>query len=97
MEDVGGPRTSAEFARIGNDGLATLVAEHPDRLAGFCASVALTDLDPALAELDRAVRELGAVGVQIYTHVRGHPLDEDRFEPFLRYAAEFDLLVQVLQ
>jgi predicted TIM-barrel fold metal-dependent hydrolase len=95
VEDFGSTRTSVEFARIGNDGLARLVTEHPDRFAGFCAAVALNDVDSAIAELDRAVHQLGAVGVQIYTHVQGHPLDEQRFEPFWRYAAELDLLVQV--
>lgn len=95
IEDFGSPKVSAEFARIGNDGLAELVAEHPDRFAGFCAAVALTDVDAAVAELDRAVHQLGAVGVQIYTSVQGHPLDEARFEPFWAHAAELDLLVQV--
>ncbi|WP_260695476.1 amidohydrolase family protein [Streptomyces sp. IB201691-2A2] len=95
VEDFGSPALSTEYARIGNDGLATLVAEHPDRFVGFCAAVALNDVDAAVAELDRAVGELGAIGVQIYTHVNGHPLDERRFEPFWQRAAELDLLVQV--
>ncbi|MFD9074003.1 amidohydrolase family protein, partial [Streptomyces lasiicapitis] len=70
-------------------------ASHPDRLAGLLAAVAPTAEDAAVSELDRAVRELGAVGVQIYTHVRGHPLDEHRFAPFWARAAELDVLVQV--
>lgn len=95
VEDFGDPKVSADFAQRGNDGLASLVAKHPDRFAGFCAAVSLADVDTAIAELDRAVHQLGAVGVQIYTHVQGHPLDEDRFEPFWQRCAELDLLVQV--
>jgi uncharacterized protein len=33
--------------------------------------------------------------VQIYTHVHGHPMDEERFEPFYARMAELDKLVQV--
>jgi uncharacterized protein len=95
VEDFGDPPTAAAYARRANDALAEMTAAHPDRFAGFCAAVALTDVDAAVAELDRAVGELGAVGVQIYTHVRGHPLDERRFEPFWARAAELDVLVQV--
>ncbi|MET9080709.1 amidohydrolase family protein [Streptomyces sp. NPDC004237] len=95
VEDFGSPAVSTDFARRGNDGLAELAAKHPDRFAGFCAAVALNDVDAAVTELDHAVKELGAVGVQIYTHVQGHPLDEDRFEPFWKRCAELDLLIQV--
>ncbi|QIB48353.1 amidohydrolase family protein [Streptomyces aureoverticillatus] len=94
-EDFGTPRSAVHYVRMANDALADLTARHPDRFAGFCAAVALTDVDAAVSELDRAVRELGAVGVQIYTHVRGHPLDEHRFAPFWARAAELDVLVQV--
>ncbi|GHC90196.1 amidohydrolase family protein [Streptomyces flavofungini] len=94
-EDFGTPRSAVQYVRMANDALADLTARHPDRFAGFSAAVALTDVDAAVAELDRAVGELGAVGVQIYTHVRGHPLDEHRFAPFWARAAELDVLVQV--
>lgn len=95
VEDVGGPARSRELARIGNEGLAELVRKYPDRFAGFAASVALNDMDAALEEVDYAVGELGALGVQIYTHVNGHPLDEDRFEPFYAKMAELGALIQV--
>jgi predicted TIM-barrel fold metal-dependent hydrolase len=95
VEDVGSPRRSREFARIANEGLAELVREHPERFAGFAACVPLNDVDAAIEEVDYAVDELGAVGVQIYTHVDGHPMDEDRFEPFYAKMAETGGLIQV--
>jgi predicted TIM-barrel fold metal-dependent hydrolase len=52
------------------------------RLVGFAAAVALSDVDGALEEVDRAVGELGALGVQIHTNILGSPLDEPCFEPF---------------
>jgi predicted TIM-barrel fold metal-dependent hydrolase len=95
VEDVGGPGRSRELARIGNDGLAEMVRKHPDRFAGFMACVPLNDPDGALDEVDYAVHELGALGVQIYTHVNGHPLDEERFEPFYAKMAELGKIIQV--
>lgn len=95
LEDFGDPARCAEFARIGNDGLAGLVRDHPDRFAGFCAAVALNDVDRALEEVDYAFDELGALGVQIYCHVGGHPLDEPRFDPFWEKLAASGKLVQV--
>ena len=95
VEDLGGPERSRELARIGNEGLAELVQKYPDRFAGFAASVPLNDMDAALAEVDYAMHELGALGVQIYTHVNGHPPDEERFEPFYAKMAESGGLIQV--
>ena len=82
IEDLGAPPAGREFARLGNEGLARLVAEHPDRFAGFVAALPMNDPEGTLDEIDHACGELGALGVQIYTHVNGHPLDEERFEPF---------------
>ena len=80
-EDVGPPAVSRQVARIGNDALAELVRDHPERFAGFVACMPMNDVDGTLAEIDYACGELGALGIQIYTHVNGHPLDDERFEP----------------
>jgi aminocarboxymuconate-semialdehyde decarboxylase len=90
IEDVGSVALSRELARIGNEGLAELARKHPDRFAGFTAVVPLNDVDAAIEELHYATGTLGARGVQIYTHVQGHPLDEDRFEPFWAAVAALD-------
>jgi aminocarboxymuconate-semialdehyde decarboxylase len=89
-EDLGPPEVAREFARLGNEGLAGLVHDHPDRFAGFVAVLPMNDPEGAVAELDYASSELGAVGGQIYTHVNGHPMDEERFEPVYARAAELD-------
>jgi hypothetical protein len=46
--------------------------------------------DAAVKEIDRAVRKLGAAGVQIYTNVNGRPLDEPVFLPIFEKMAEVD-------
>lgn len=80
-------RVGAEAARLQNDHLAEAVAEFPDRFVGFGATVPLQDVDLAIAELDRAVDQLGFKGLQIGGTVAGHNLDEPRFRPFWQAVA----------
>jgi aminocarboxymuconate-semialdehyde decarboxylase len=71
-----------DLARIGNDGLAELCAKHPDRFPAFIAQAPLSAGDGGVAEVERALGRLGAVGVQIYTNVGGKPLDRAEFRSF---------------
>ena len=91
IEVFGDPKTSPELARIGNDGLAELVAKHPDRFPGFIASLPMNNMDACLKEVDRAIQQLGARGVQIFSNVNGRPLDEPEFRPLFERMAAHDL------
>jgi predicted TIM-barrel fold metal-dependent hydrolase len=79
-EELGDAVVAAEFARAANDELADLVSRHPDRFAGFTAALPMSDPQAAAAELDRAMRDLGALGAQVHSNVGGAPLDQPRFE-----------------
>ena len=70
-----------DLARLANDSMADLVEIHPARFPGFIASLPLNHPDASVAELERAVSDLGAVGVQIFSNVNGLPLDDARFFP----------------
>ncbi|HEX2655487.1 MAG TPA: amidohydrolase family protein [Xanthobacteraceae bacterium] len=76
------PEKAEELARIANDGMAELVAKYPDHFVGFVAQTPLTAPDAGVAETERAIKQLGAAGAQIYTNVNGKPLDRPEFEPF---------------
>jgi uncharacterized protein len=93
LEEVGPPEVAADFARMANDEMASLVDRHPDRFAGFAASLPLNDVDASLRELDRAVGEGGALGVQVFTNVQGVPLDDARFESLLARVEQLDRAV----
>jgi uncharacterized protein len=95
LDLLGGAVASAALARHANDCMAELCQRHPHRFVGFAASVSLADVDSALEEVDRAVGQLGALGVQIHTNVAGAPLDEPRFEPFFARLAALDRTVWV--
>ncbi|MGH8957661.1 MAG: amidohydrolase family protein [Acidimicrobiia bacterium] len=76
------PRVGAESARIQNDNLAAAAASNSGRFVALGATVPLQDVALAIAEMDRAVDELGFKGLQIGGTVDGHNLDEPRFRPF---------------
>ena len=81
LEEIAQGATAAQLARVANDAMAELCAQHPTRFPAFVAAVALDDVDAALAEAERAITTLGARGIQIFTNIAGHPLDEERFRP----------------
>jgi aminocarboxymuconate-semialdehyde decarboxylase len=91
IEDIAAGATGARLARFGNDAMAELCAKHPDRFPGFVAAVSATDVDGAVAEASRAIKELGACGIQMYTPLAGRPLDEPAFAPLFAALADFDL------
>ena len=76
------PDKAEGVARLANDGLKELCDKYPDQFAGFVAEVPLTAPDAGARESERAIKELGACGVQIVTNVNGKPLDRPEFEPF---------------
>ncbi len=95
VEALGEPALTRDLARLANDEMAELVRRYPDRFLGFAASLAMNDPDAAVAEAERAVRDLGALGVQIFTNVNGLPLDDPRFAPLFETMARLDRAIWV--
>jgi 6-methylsalicylate decarboxylase len=75
------------LARRVNDHAADVAAAYPDRL-GRLASLPLPDVDASLAELDRALDELGADGVVLATHALGTYVTDSSHEPLWAALAE---------
>ena len=71
-----------ELIRLINDGLAELCAKERDHFPGWVAQISLDAPDAGVREAERAIKELGALGVQIYTNVAGKPLDRPQYLPF---------------
>jgi predicted TIM-barrel fold metal-dependent hydrolase len=70
-----------KITRAANDGISRLVEESHGRFAGI-ATVSLLDVGEAIDELERSVRDLGLLGVQVLSNVKGKPLDSIEFDPF---------------
>ena len=90
IEAFGPPPISTDLAKVANDGMAEFVNKYPDRFPGFIASLPMNDPDGLLAEAKRAIKDLGAVGVQIFTNVLGKPLTKPETRPLFDLMAELD-------
>jgi uncharacterized protein len=91
LEALAGPDLSPELARIANDSMAEIAERHKDRFPGFIASLPLNNPEAAGDEIDRAIRDLKAVGVQFFTNIQGKPLDLPEFKPLFEKMAFHDL------
>jgi uncharacterized protein len=95
LELVAPPAQSPELARLANDTLADVCRSHPDRFPSFVASLPMNNIDASVAEIDRAITQLGARGVQVFTNVAGKPLSAPEFRPIFKTMVEHDLPVWV--
>lgn len=94
LELVATPEQSIVLAKIGTDSMAELCTRYADRFPGFISTPPMGAGIEAILEASRyAVEDAGAVGMQIYSHVGGRPIDEPEFAPFFDYMAEVDLPV----
>src|SRR5579872_3088980 len=82
------PAQIDELVRIINDGFAELCAKERDHFPGWVAQICLDAADAGVAEAERAINQLGALGVQIYTNVAGKPIDLPQYRPFWKKMEE---------
>ena len=93
--DAFGPEEGRDIAQAANEEMSELARRYPGRFVPY-AAVPMRDVTAAVAELDRAVTQLGHQGVGISTSVDGKPLDHPDFEPLFECAARLDVPVLIL-
>ncbi|MGP0089513.1 MAG: amidohydrolase family protein [Xanthobacteraceae bacterium] len=95
LELLAPPAQTPDLARMANDGLAELCRAYPQRFPTFIASLPMNNIEQSLREIDRAVGDLGAKGIQIFTNVAGKPLSAVEFRPIFALMAQHGLPVWV--
>jgi predicted TIM-barrel fold metal-dependent hydrolase len=83
-----------KLARAFNDHLAQVIAERPDRYAGF-AHLPMTAPEEAADELERTVSELGFKGAVVNGTTEGRFLDDPSFHPILARAEALDVPIYI--
>ena len=90
------PARAVEVSRIANDVMAEAISKQPKRFRGF-AALPMQDVDAAIIEMQRSVKELGCVGVLVngYSQI-GDPdtykyLDDPMYEPFWAELEKLDV------
>ncbi|MFZ7110985.1 MAG: amidohydrolase family protein [Desulfatiglandales bacterium] len=95
IEKLAGPDAAPDLAKAANDGMAEYVEKYPDRFPGFIASMPMNNPDAAVEEIERAVKDLKAVGIQFFSNVNGAPLDLPELKPLFAKMAEYDLPIWI--
>ncbi|HIB32741.1 MAG TPA: amidohydrolase [Candidatus Marinimicrobia bacterium] len=76
------PEHGLDLSKLLNDHIASIVADQPRRFIGL-GTLPMQEPSLAVSELERCVKELGLVGVQIGTNINGMNLSDDSlFEVF---------------
>ena len=75
-----------------NDEIYQMIKAWPDRFAGL-ATLPMQDVRAAIAELERAVVQLGFKGAMINDQVNERTLDEPEFLPFWKAAEQLGALI----
>lgn len=90
VHSIAPPAVAAELCRAANDELAELVLKYPHRFAAGIATLPMNDMDAALEEAQRAIKDLRLRAVELYTDINGQPLDAPQFMPLYEMMAELD-------
>ena len=88
------PGLGLEVSRMINDRLAQIVATWPDRFVAL-GTVPLQNVELAVAELERCVKQLGLRGVEINPNVAGRELTDPslNLDRFFAKARELDIVI----
>lgn len=90
-EAIASPKEAAELCRIANEETAATVARYPDRFLGGVAILPMNNMDEAMKEADRAVKDLKLRGIIVHTPINGQPMDMPQFVALWEKMAKYDL------
>ncbi|HSF25781.1 MAG TPA: amidohydrolase family protein [Blastocatellia bacterium] len=79
--------TATGLPRLSNDEVSAVVAKYPGRFVGF-ASVDPWKGKRAVAEMERAIRELGLIGAKFHPGIQAFYPNDTRFYPLYEKIAE---------
>ncbi len=95
VELIANPEDAAYLSKVANDEMAELVAKHPKEFITAVACLPMNNIDAALKEADRAIKDLKLRGVQMFTPVDGRPLDLPEFMPLYEQMVKYDLPIWI--
>ncbi len=95
VEAIAQGEKAIALAKLANDEMAELVLKYPDRFPAAAATLPMDNIDAALIELDRAIKDLNLKGVQLLTPMNDKPLDLPEFMPIYEKMSQYDLPIWV--
>ncbi|MEE8413625.1 MAG: amidohydrolase family protein [Dehalococcoidales bacterium] len=95
LEEAASPKNAVYLSQLINDEMAELTVKYPDKFITAVATLPMNDMEAALIETDRAIKDLNFKGIQLYTPVDGKPLDSPEFLPLFEKMHQYDLPIWI--
>ena len=95
LEESTSAKDAVYLAKLANDEMAELCAKYPDKFTAAVACLPMNDVEEALKEADRAIKDLKFKGVQMFTPVDGKPMDLPDYLPLYEKMAKYDLPIWI--
>jgi predicted TIM-barrel fold metal-dependent hydrolase len=95
VEEITDQQKAIDLSRLANDEMAELVFKYPDRFVAAVACLPMNNIDAALKETDRAIKDLKFRGIQIFTPVNDKPLDSPEFFPLYEKMSQYHLPIWI--
>jgi len=86
--------SQSDYLFTSNDWIAEQVRKYPDRLHG-CASVNPKKGMQSVREFERAVKELGLIGLRFHPYADGYPPNHNIYYPFYSKCVELNVPVAI--
>ena len=83
------PAEGLETSRFFNDHICSCVTHYPDKFIGL-GTVPLQDVDMAIKEMERCVKELKMPGIEIGSNINQLNLSDQKFDPFWEAAQDLN-------
>ena len=81
------PVDALDISKLLNDHIASIVGQYPTRFLGL-GTIPMQDADLAIKELERCIKDIGLIGVQLGSNVNGKNLDDEILFPVFEAASD---------
>jgi len=95
LEAFADSEKSVGLAKQANDEMAELVTKYRDRFVAAIALLPMNNIDAAVKEADRAIKDLGFRGIYVHSNINGRPLDSPEFLPLYEKMSQYNLPIYI--
>jgi len=95
LEAFANSEQAVDLAKRANDEMAELVNKYRDRFVAAIALLPMNNIDAAIKESERAIKDLGFRGIYVHSNINGKPLDSPEFLPLYEKMSQCDLPVYI--
>ena len=86
------PVDALDISKLLNDHIAGIIGQYPTRFLGL-GTIPMQDADLAIKELERCIKDIGLIGVQLGSNVNGKNLDDEILFPVFEAASDMSAAI----